>query len=491
MSLEIYNTMSRSKETFEPMEPGKVNMYVCGPTVYDYIHIGNARPVIFFDVVRRYLEAVGYEVNYIVNFTDVDDKLIRKAEQLGTTVPEVAERFIAAFNEDIAGLGVRKATLNPRVTGNIDEIIAFVQGLVDKGLAYESEGDVYFRTLKFPGYGKLSHQNMEELQFGIRIEVGDRKENPQDFVLWKGAKPGEIYWDSPWGQGRPGWHIECSAMARKYLGDTLDIHGGGHDLQFPHHECEIAQSESLTGEPLARYWMHNGFININNEKMSKSLGNGVIVHDLLKAIKPAAIRYFMLSAHYRSPLNFSDDTIAQAENSVERIANCRSNLEHRLAALGTSDCLDAAIAAEEPAPAEKGLRAVRKTGEAELDAKLDALAQQFIAKMDDDFNTPDAITAVFDTVAEANLYLQRPVVSAQAVHSLLDLLLAMDEVLGLLPAQEEGAGLLDEEIDRLIEERTQARKAKNWARADEIRDTLAEQGIVLEDTPQGIRWRRK
>ena len=312
--------------------PGKVKMYVCGPTVYDYIHIGNARPAIFFDVVRRYLESLGYDVNYMVNFTDVDDKLIRKAEQLGTTVPEVAERFIAAFYENIEGLGIHKATINPRVTENIPEIIALIEELVANGHAYENGGDVFFRTSSFPDYGKLSHQNLEELQLGIRIGVDERKENGQDFVLWKAAKPGEINWASPWGQGRPGWHIECSAMARKYLGDTLDIHGGGHDLQFPHHECEIAQSESVTGKPLANYWMHNGYININNEKMSKSLGNGITVQEMLTRIKPAVIRYFMLSAHYRSPLNFSDETIAQAENSIERIANSVANIKHRLAA---------------------------------------------------------------------------------------------------------------------------------------------------------------
>lgn len=469
MAITIFNTMTRAKDPFVAQTPGKVNMYVCGPTVYDYIHIGNARPVIFFDVVRRYLEAAGNEVRYIVNFTDVDDKLIKKAEQLGTTVPEVAETFIAAFNADIESLGVRKATLNPRVTDNIPEIIAFIGELVDKGYAYASDGDVYFRTSKFDEYGKLSGQNLSELQFGIRIEVGERKENQQDFVLWKGAKPGEIKWASPWGDGRPGWHIECSAMARKYLGDTLDIHGGGHDLQFPHHECEIAQSESLSGKPLANYWMHNGYIHINNEKMSKSLGNGISVHELVKRIKPHAIRYFMLSTHYRSPLNFSDDTIAQAENSVERIGNCAANLKHRLQAEGLSD-----------APADSALT-----------ARLQAINDQFHAKMSDDFNTPDAITAMFELVTEANQYMSRSDVSAAGLNALLALLEKMDGVLGLLPLQEAGAELLDADIEQLIVERTEARKAKNWSRADEIRDLLTEKNIVLEDTPQGIRWRRK
>lgn len=468
MSLHIYNTMTREKEEFESLVPGKVNMYVCGPTVYDYIHIGNARPAIFFDVVRRYLESSGYEVNYIVNFTDVDDKLIRKAEQLGTTVPDVAERFIAAFKENIAGMGVHEASRNPRVTEHIPEILSFIEELERKGYAYENGGDVYFRTNKFADYGKLSGQNIDELQLGIRIEVDERKENGQDFVLWKAAKPGEIAWDSPWGPGRPGWHIECSAMARKYLGDTLDIHGGGQDLQFPHHECEVAQSEALTGQPFARYWMHNGYININNEKMSKSLGNGITVNELLKRVKPAAIRYFMLSSHYRNPLNFNDETIAQAENSVERFANGYGNLKHRLLVAGDA--------------ADEDLEAIEE--------RVEAIVAQFRAKMDDDFNTPDAITAMFELVSEANQYLQRPVVTTQALNIFLAAFEVIDDVLGLLPGETE-EGLLDEEIDGLIEERTEARKAKNWARADEIRDLLAEQGIVLEDTPQGIRWKRK
>ncbi|WP_054025346.1 cysteine--tRNA ligase [Bacillus sp. FJAT-28004] len=480
MTISIYNTVSRLKEPFVSQEPGKVKMYVCGPTVYDYIHIGNARPVIFFDVVRRYLEDVGNEVQYVVNFTDVDDKLIRKAEQLGTTVPEVAETFITAFYADIEALGVHKATLNPRVTEHIPQIVTFIQGLIDKGYAYMSEGDVYYRTSAFADYGKLSHQNIEELQFGIRVEIGDRKENQQDFVLWKGAKPGEIKWESPFGDGRPGWHIECSAMARTYLGDTLDIHGGGHDLQFPHHECEVAQSEALTGKPLANYWMHNGYIHINNEKMSKSLGNGISVHELVKRVKPHAIRYFMLSTHYRSPLNFSDDTVAQAENSVERIANSAANLKHRLSSFGGK--LTEAVG---------NGNGLVPSGDEALDARLKLIHEQFHAKMSDDFNTPDAITTVFDLVAEANQYLNRTDVSAEAIYALLTLLERMDAVLGLLPLQQANAELLDADIEQLIVERTEARQSKNWARADEIRDLLIEKNIVLEDTPQGIRWRRK
>lgn len=472
MTITLYNTMTRTKEKFKPINPGKVNMYVCGPTVYDYIHIGNARPAIFFDVVRRYLEYAGYEVSYITNFTDIDDRLIQKAGQLGITVPEVADQFIAAFYEDIKSLGVNKATLNPRVTEHVPEIIAFIQELVDKGHAYASEGDVYFRTAAFESYGKLSHQNLDELQFGIRIGVDERKQSEQDFVLWKGAKPGELNWDSPWGPGRPGWHIECSAMARKYLGDTLDIHGGGSDLQFPHHECEVAQSESLTGKPLANYWMHNGYINIDNVKMSKSLGNGISVHELVKRIKPNAIRYFMLSSHYRSPLNFSNDTIAQAENSVERIANCVSNLQHRLASIAAGS--DSAL----------------HSADQELSARLLAIKAQFEQKMNDDFNTPDAITALFEAVTEANLYMKKADITAAGLGMLLTLFQEMDQVLGLLPAASEEE-LLDQEIEQLIVERTEARKAKNWARADEIRDLLQERNIVLEDTPQGIRWRRK
>lgn len=480
MTVSIYNTISRLKEPFVPLEAGKVKMYVCGPTVYDYIHIGNARPFIFFDVVRRYLEDVGNEVHYVVNFTDVDDKLIRKAEQLGMTVPEVAEKFIAEYYADIESLGIHKATLNPRVTDHIPQIIAFIQGLIDKGYAYTSAGDVYFRTAAFEEYGKLSHQNIDELQFGIRVEIGDRKQNQQDFVLWKGAKPGEIKWESPWGDGRPGWHIECSAMARSYLGDTLDIHGGGHDLQFPHHECEVAQSEALTGKPLANYWMHNGYIHINNEKMSKSLGNGITVNELVKRIKPHAIRYFILATHYRSPLNFNDDTITQAENSVERIANCAANLKHRLTAAGNGQYLAAG-----------GQNGLAPSGDTELDTKLKAIHEQFHAKMSDDFNTPDAITAVFELVTEANQYMNRADAASEGLHALLSLLEGMDSVLGLLPMQQSGAELLDADIEQLIVERTEARQAKNWARADEIRDLLIEKNIVLEDTPQGIRWRRK
>ena len=469
MTLMIYNSLTREKETFVPLTPGKVNMYVCGPTVYDYIHIGNSRPVIFFDVVRRYLEFSGYDVNYVVNFTDVDDKMIRRANELGITVPELAEKYIAGFNEDREGLGARPASINPRVTENIPEIVAFIGELVDKGYAYESGGDVYYRTSKFPEYGKLSHKNLDELQYGIRVEVDERKESPQDFVLWKGAKPGEIFWPSPWGDGRPGWHIECSAMARTYAGDTLDIHGGGHDLQFPHHECEIAQSEALTGKPLARYWMHNGFVNINNEKMSKSLGNGINPRELLKRTSAQAIRYIMLTTHYRSPLNFSEEIVRQAENSVARLATSAGNVKHRLGS----------VHAELPGGPDE-----------ELAARLEELMAEFRAKMDDDFNTADAVTVWFQVVSEANAYLQRDVANAASLNLLLKTIGELDGVLGLL-LPEDGAELLDEEVDSLIAERAEARKSRDFKRADEIRDLLAEKGILLEDTPQGIRWRRK
>lgn len=465
MSLSVYNTLTRTKETFVPIKPGQVNMYVCGPTVYDYIHLGNARPAIFFDVVRRYLEWCGYTVQYVVNFTDVDDKLIRKAEQTGKTVSEIADTFIQAYYEDIEALGIRKADLQPRVTENIAEIVQLIRELVDKGFAYESGGDVYFRTEKFSEYGKLSHQNLQELQFGIRIEVGEHKENPQDFVLWKTAKAGEIHWDSPWGQGRPGWHIECSAMVRRYLGETIDIHGGGGDLQFPHHECEIAQSECATGKPLANYWMHNGYIHINNEKMSKSLGNGINVKELVKRVNPRAVRFLFLSTHYRNPINFSDDGLQQAVNGLERIENGVANLRYRLNGAATGE-------------ADKG-----------VSERVNRIKETFRDKMNDDFNTADALTAVFELISESNAYLAKNEATSATIELLLSVLQDMDSVLGILPPEQNE--LLDEEIEGLIAERAEARKTKNWARADEIRDLLTEQGILLEDTPQGLRWRRK
>lgn len=443
-------------------------MYVCGPTVYGYMHIGNARPVIVFDTVRNYLEAIGNEVRYITNFTDVDDKLIRKAEEMNTTVAEVAEIFIAAYGEDLAGLGVKPATMNPRVTQSMDLIIELIKELEDKGYAYENGGDVYYRTGKFADYGKLSRQNLEELQFGIRVEVDSRKEKPEDFVLWKAAKPGEIHWHSPWGNGRPGWHIECSAMVREYLGDTIDIHGGGQDLQFPHHECECAQTEVLTGKPLSNYWMHNGFLNIGDEKMSKSLGNGLLVKDIRQRFKAGTIRYFMLSTHYRNPLNFSEEALLSAEKSAERIALAESNVKHRL----------------ELAPEGAGEAASGETVD-----RLANILETFHAKMQDDFNTPDAITAVFDWVSLANLTLANNEAKSADLAALLKAFAEMNDVLRLAPELEEEVA--SEDVERLIAERAEARKNKNWGRSDEIRDELNSLGILLEDTPQGMRWRRK
>lgn len=468
MALKIYNTLTRSKEIFKPITPGKVKMYVCGPTVYNYIHIGNARPFIFFDVVRRYLTAIGYEVSYVMNFTDVDDKLIRKSLETGMSVPELADKFIQAFYEDVQGLGIRKATIHPRVMENIQEIIQFIQGLTDSGYAYEKEGDVYFRTGKYQKYGELSHKNLEDLQYGIRVEVDERKEDPRDFVLWKKAKPGEIKWSSPWGEGRPGWHIECSTMAKKYLGETLDIHGGGQDLQFPHHECERAQSEALNGQPFVKYWMHNGYININNEKMSKSLNNGIDVRDMLEIYRFQVIRFFMLSAHYRSPLNFSNEIMEHTGHSLERIDNCLADLRHRL-----KTAMDAEL---------------RDQDRAFMD-KADQAMERFHEKMQEDFNTPDAITAVFDLVSETNLYLKSESVPRQTLQHAMDAFKQVDDIFGILQGEE--ADLLDEEVEKLIGERIAARKNKNWARSDEIRDQLLDKGILLEDTQQGIRWRRK
>jgi cysteinyl-tRNA synthetase len=484
--ITIYNSMTRRKEPFVPLRPDQVSMYVCGPTVYDLIHIGNARPLIFFDVVRRYLSQF-YKVTYVVNFTDVDDKLIRRAEQVGTSMLELAEQNIRDFMQDAQSLKVSPATVHPRVTENMTEIIDFITALVDRGFAYESGGDVYFRTASFPEYGKLSHQPLNELQYGIRVDVDERKEHPQDFVLWKGAKIGEIYWPSPWGDGRPGWHIECSAMARKYLGDTIDLHGGGADLHFPHHECEIAQTESLTGQPFARYWMHNAFLNLNQEKMSKSLGNVVNARELANKHKAEAIRFLMLSTHYRNPLNFTDEALVQAQNSIDRIANCRQNVQHLIRQ--SVETVTGNVAAMETTET-----AVDKEVATSIE-RLQAIRQMFHAKMSDDFNTPDAITAMFELVAEANALMNRAssvgsiIPPLSLLHEIEALFLSMEQVLGILPETDEA--LLDAEVEQLISERTEARKTRNFQRADEIRDQLTAQGIMLEDTAQGIRWRRK
>ncbi|MFA4137225.1 MULTISPECIES: cysteine--tRNA ligase [unclassified Brevibacillus] len=468
MGIQLTNTMTRRKEPFHTLEPGKVKMYVCGPTVYNYIHIGNARPAIVFDTLRRYLKYRGYEVTFVQNITDVDDKLIRVANQEGVTVKEVADRYTDAYNADLKSLNVSPPDIQPRVMQTIPEIIEFVQGLIEKGFAYESEGDVYFRTGRFQEYGKLSHQPLDDLQAGARVEINEKKEHPLDFVLWKAAKTGEVTWDSPWGEGRPGWHIECSAMALKFLGEEIDIHAGGTDLVFPHHENEIAQSECFTGKVFARYWLHNGMLNIDNEKMSKSLGNFLLARDLSEKFGGQLIRFFMLQGHYRNPINFSEELIEQAANGLDRITTAYTNLSHRL---------DTARAEELNDQAQEQARII---GE---------LRERFIAEMDDDINTANAITVIFDVVKEANLYLRHQNVGETEVRAYMDLLVELTEVLGLDIAEEQE--LLDSEIDALIEERTEARKARNFARSDEIRDLLAAKGIVLEDTPQGVRWRRK
>ncbi|WP_040203206.1 cysteine--tRNA ligase [Neobacillus jeddahensis] len=464
MAIQIYNTLTRKKEEFVPLEEGKVKMYVCGPTVYNYIHIGNARPAIVFDTVRRYLEYRGYEVKYVSNFTDVDDKLIRAANQLGEDVPTIADRFINAYYEDVTALGCQKADVHPRVMENMDIIIEFIAQLVEKGFAYESEGDVYFRTRSFDSYGKLSHQSIDDLQVGARIEVGDKKEDDLDFALWKAAKEGEIYWESPWGLGRPGWHIECSAMAKKYLGETIDIHAGGQDLTFPHHENEIAQSEALSGKLFSRYWMHNGYINIDNEKMSKSLGNFVLVHDIITRHNPQVLRFFMLSVHYRNPINYSEELLESTRSAFERITTSYQNLKHRKEASTdlTSDNQDW------------------------LD-KISAIQDQFIEAMDDDFNTALAISVLFDLSKLANYYLLEKNTAVEVIDAFTNQFDGLFRVLGLTLESED---MLDKEIDALIEKRNQARKDRNFALSDQIRDQLKEMNIILEDTPQGTRWKR-
>jgi len=465
MAIQIYNTLTRKKEPFVPLEEGKVKMYVCGPTVYNYIHIGNARPAIVYDTVRRYLQYKGYEVKYVSNFTDVDDKIIKAANELGEEVSGLTERFIKAYFEDITALGCKKADVHPRVTEHMNDIIEFIKVLVDKGYAYESQGDVYFRTRKFEDYGKLSHQSIDDLKVGARIEPGEKKEDPLDFALWKAAKPGEIFWESPWGKGRPGWHIECSVMARAHLGDTIDIHAGGQDLTFPHHENEIAQSESYTGKTFARYWMHNGYINIDNEKMSKSLGNFVLVHDIIQKIDPQVLRFFMLSVHYRHPINFSEELIESARSGLERLRTAYLNLQHRLQS--TTNLAD---------ESEEYLE------------KIDELKKEFEKEMDDDFNTANAISVLFELARTANTYLNETNTDEKVLKAFIETFDVLSEVLGIKLAQE--TEILDEDIEKLIEERNIARKNRDFKRADEIRDQLLKMNIILEDTRQGTRWKR-
>ena len=468
--IKIYNTLSREKEAFQPIETGKVKMYVCGPTVYNYIHIGNSRSTVAFDTVRRYFEYRGYEVEYVSNFTDVDDKIIRAAKEMKITPAEVADTFIKAFEEDTQALGVKTATLHPRVMDNIPDIISFIDVLVEKGYAYAVDGDVYYRTEKFERYGELSDQSIKDLKIGASERLEDeetkKKENPIDFALWKSAKADEISWDSPWGKGRPGWHIECSVMATKYLGDTIDIHGGGHDLTFPHHENEIAQSEAKTGKTFANYWMHNGFVTLgdNGEKMSKSLGNFILVHDILKELDPQILRFLLATSHYRRPIKFGDKAVEEARINFEKIKHAYSNASYRLN--------DAVESAED---------------DQAIVANFTALEAKFVQEMDDDFQADNAMSVIYLYAKEMNLYTERSIVSEAVLKQAMALLANMMAVFGITFEEE---GMLDDDIQALIDERTQARLDRNFGRSDDIRDYLKEQGIILDDTPQGTRWRR-
>ena len=461
--MQVYNTLTNRKEEFVPIEPGKVKMYVCGPTVYNFFHIGNARPFVVFDTLRRYFKFRGYEVKFVQNFTDVDDKIINRAKEEGITAPEVSEKYIKEYFNDAEALNVLKADVHPKVSEHIPEIIAFVQTLIDKGYAYEADGDVYYSTRKFKDYGKLSGQNIDDLESGARIAIGEVKEDPLDFALWKARKEeSEIAWESPWGMGRPGWHIECSTMAKKHLGDTIDIHGGGQDLTFPHHENEIAQSEACNGVPFAHYWMHNGYINVDGKKMSKSLNNFFTVRDIRENYSGDVIRFFLLSGHYRSPINFSDVLMEQSKQGYERIATAIETLEF-LKTNGSDEAM---------------------ADEAAKIASLDKHREKFIEVMDDDLNTADGIAAIFELVSEINLDVKDGA-SKSFAEEALKRIRELTDVLGLFGGKDEEEGLGDD-IQALIDERQAARKAKNWARADEIRDQLAAMGITLKDTPQGV-----
>lgn len=464
--MKLYNTLTRKKEEFVPLEEGKVKMYVCGPTVYDYIHIGNARPYVIFDTIRRYMEYKGYEVKYVQNFTDVDDKIINKAIKEGVESTVISERYIAEAKKDAEGLNVEPATYNPKVTEEMPEIIEMIKTLIEKGHAYEVNGSVFYDTKSFADYGKLSGKNIDDLEAGARIEVDTTKKSPMDFVLWKPKKPGEPAWQSPWGEGRPGWHIECSVMAKKYLGDTIDIHAGGEDLIFPHHENEIAQSECANGKPFAHYWMHNGYININNRKMSKSLGNFFTVRDILKQYDGEVVRFFMLSAHYRNPINFDNELMEQAKSAVERVYTCIDNLEFLLQNSEDRELTDS---------------------EKEYSKTLDDCKTKFIAAMDDDLNTADAIAAIFDIVYASNTALSNENKNAKVVvEKTLDLIHELGGVLGLFQKTQEKS--IDAEVEELIEKRNKARSEKNWAEADAIRDKLKAMNIELKDTPMGVKW---
>ncbi len=464
--MKIYNTLTRQKEEFVPITPGEAKIYACGPTVYNYIHIGNARPICVFDVLRRYLEYRGMKVTFVQNFTDIDDKIIRKANEENSDYLTVSRRYIEEYKKDAEGLNVRPATIHPLATENIDEIISIISTLVEKGFAYRAEnGDVYFRTLKFQEYGKLSHQPLDELMAGARISVDEVKEDPMDFAVWKAAKPGEPSWPSPWSDGRPGWHIECSAMARRYLGNTIDIHCGGQDLIFPHHENEIAQSECCNGVEFAHYWMHNGYINVDNRKMSKSLNNFFTVRDVAEKYGYEPIRYLMVASHYRSPINYSVDVIEQCRAALDRLYNCRDNLAF----------------VTENAPSGE------KDGEQEIRARMEQYRGKFVEAMEDDLNTADALSALFDLARDINTSLNAATAPSKELCTwAMDLFMELAGILGLLYKKKENS--LDQEIEDLIARRTQARKEKDWATADKIRDELKARHVVLEDTPQGVKW---
>ena len=465
--MKVYNTLTRKKEELVPITPGEIKMYACGPTVYNYIHIGNARPLCIFDILRRYLEYRGYNVKFVQNFTDIDDKIIRRANEEHVDFSEISERYIKEFWTDADGLNVRHATINPKATENIDAIIQIISTLIEKGYAYEAQGDVYFSTEKFKDYGKLSHQPLEDLEAGARIMVGEVKREPMDFAVWKAAKPGEPAWDSPWGKGRPGWHIECSAMNWRYLGDTIDIHCGGQDLIFPHHENEIAQSECFTGKPFAHYWMHSGYINVDNVKMSKSLGNFFTVRDVAEKYGYEPIRYLLISAQYRSPINYSTDIIEQCISALNRLYTCRDSLDFEL-----KNAVDA-----------------EHDGDKAIIDGFDKYREQFISAMDDDLNTADAIASIFELVRDINTNVVGKTPSKALVEGAIAMFDELTGVLGLVYNRK--TETLDSDVEALIEARTNARKEKNWAEADRIRDQLKEMGIVLEDTAQGVKWHRE
>ena len=465
--MKVYNTLTRKKEELVPITPGEIKIYACGPTVYNYIHIGNARPLCIFDILRRYLEYRGYNVKFVQNFTDIDDKIIRRANEEHVDFSEISERYIKEFWTDADGLNVRHATINPKATENIDAIIQIISTLIEKGYAYEAQGDVYFSTEKFKDYGKLSHQPLEDLEAGARIMVGEVKREPMDFAVWKAAKPGEPAWDSPWGKGRPGWHIECSAMNWRYLGDTIDIHCGGQDLIFPHHENEIAQSECFTGNPFAHYWMHNGYINVDNVKMSKSLGNFFTVRDVAEKYGYEPIRYLLISAQYRSPINYSTDIIEQCIAALNRLYTCRDSLDFEL----------------------KNAADAEHDGDKAIIDGFNKYREQFISAMDDDLNTADAIASIFELVRDINTNVVGKTPSKALVEGAIAMFDELTGVLGLVYNRK--TETLDSDVEALIEARTNARKEKNWAEADRIRDQLKEMGIVLEDTAQGVKWHRE